>query len=147
MTTLVLGLLLFQAGATPATPPPTTQPPEKPVEQCVVAGAVVKAASGEPLKKALLSLRKSEAQEPGKNATTDANGRFEIKDIEPGCYHLEASRNGYASTASLRSKVSAPATTDSSPGKKWRRELTRTPNSCVPMKTAARRSTSKKAAS
>ncbi len=84
MTMLVLGLLLFQAGSTPATPPPTTQRPEKPVEQCVIAGLVVKAASGEPLKKALLSLRKSEAQEPGKDAITDANGRFEIKDIEPG---------------------------------------------------------------
>ncbi len=97
MTTLILGLLLFQAGSTPATPPPTTPPPEKPVEQCVIAGVVVKAASGEPLKKALLSLRKSEAQEPAKDAITDANGRFEIKDIEPGRYHLEASRNGYAS--------------------------------------------------
>ncbi len=98
MTTLVLGLLLFQAGATPATPPPTTKPPEKPVEQCVIAGVVVKAASGEPLKKALLSLRKSEAQEPGKNATTDANkststdqyGQFSVRGIAPGDYKLFA---------------------------------------------------------
>ncbi len=48
MTTLVLGLLLFQAGSTPATPQPTNQPTEKPVEQCVIAGVVVKAANGEP---------------------------------------------------------------------------------------------------
>ncbi len=47
MTALVLGLLLFQAGSTPATQT-TTQPPEKPVEQCVIAGVVVKGPSGEP---------------------------------------------------------------------------------------------------
>ncbi len=93
MTTLVLGLLLFQAGSTPATPPPTTQPPEKPVEQCAIAEVVVKAASGEPLKKALLSLRKSEAQEPGKDATTDANGRFDRPCITPAALSRTAPRH------------------------------------------------------
>ncbi len=62
------------------------------------------------LKKALLSLRKSEAQEPGKDATTDANGRFEIKDIEPGRYHLEASRNGYASQEYGQRTADGPGT-------------------------------------
>jgi len=93
-------LLLAQAAAvTPQTPPET--PPEK---KATVEGRVVKAGTGEPLKKARLTLfgaepSTSSAAGSGYGATSDANGRYVIRDVEPGRYRLTAERNGYVRLA------------------------------------------------
>ena len=93
-------LLFFQIAATPI---PSTLPsqPEirpwavKPAEKCVIEGAVLKATTGDPLKKAVLTLRRAEGRNQPKSATTDAIGHFQLKDIEPGRYRLFVARNGY----------------------------------------------------
>lgn len=65
-------------------------------EKCEVEGQVVRAGTGEPLKKARVVLRQEESQEMAASATTDERGRFQVKDVEPGRYRLFAGRNGYA---------------------------------------------------
>lgn len=71
------------------------QSPEKPPDKATIAGQVVKAATGEPLKKAWVALRKAEGRSERHTAITDASGRFTLKGIEPGRYRLWAARNGY----------------------------------------------------
>src|SRR5581483_8738907 len=72
-------------------------------EKAAVEGRVVNAATGAPLKKAVVSL---EVFSPGRgmngspsvtgpSATTDAEGRFRLEQVDPGTYFLNARRNGY----------------------------------------------------
>jgi protocatechuate 3,4-dioxygenase beta subunit len=89
-------LFLFLLGLVSAAAAQEPAPAEKPAAKCVVAGQVVKAGTGEPLKKARVGLSKVEGREPAKVAITDANGRFVFRDIEAGRYRLTAARNGYA---------------------------------------------------
>jgi protocatechuate 3,4-dioxygenase beta subunit len=56
-------------------------------------GRVVDAASGEPIRKAIVILRRS--QESGAAAYTDAKGEFHFAGLEPGAYALSALRDGY----------------------------------------------------
>jgi protocatechuate 3,4-dioxygenase beta subunit len=82
-----------------ALPPVVETPPVKPEERSAVEGAVLNAQSGEPLRKATLTLRRSDGRQGGPGAvystTTDASGRFLIPDIEPGKYRLTAERSGF----------------------------------------------------
>jgi hypothetical protein len=71
------------------------QAAEKALEKCSIAGQVVRAGTGEPLKKARVVLRKPEGRDPPYLAVTDPHGQFLIKDIEPGRYRLLVARNGY----------------------------------------------------
>lgn len=64
-------------------------------EKCVLEGIVVKAATGEPLKKALVRLQKVDRQTEPVMALTNSGGRFMLADIEPGRYRLYVQRNGY----------------------------------------------------
>jgi len=72
---------------------------EKPPEKCVVEGTVVAAATGEPLKKARLALMKAESRDFGRDrpytASSDASGRFLLREVEPGRYRLRVERDGY----------------------------------------------------
>ena len=65
------------------------------VDKCVIEGMVLRGGTNEPLKKAMVVLRKAEGRDAGNAVLTDASGRFVIKDVEPGRYHLNATRNGY----------------------------------------------------
>jgi hypothetical protein len=56
---------------------------------------VVKAGTGEPLRKALIVLRKTDARDSSYSASTGDDGRFVIPYVEPGRYRLSAERNGY----------------------------------------------------
>lgn len=70
-----------------------------------ISGTVVKAGSGEPVKKAQITLSPSvfnsggdrtRAQEyPERNAVTDAAGAFEFANVAPGEYYLTAVRSGF----------------------------------------------------
>ncbi|HXE75041.1 MAG TPA: carboxypeptidase-like regulatory domain-containing protein [Candidatus Xenobia bacterium] len=71
------------------------QPQPPPPEKCVVEGQVVKAGTGQPLKKARVVLRKEESQETPQTVGTDADGKFQFKNVEPGRYRVYAVRNGY----------------------------------------------------
>ena len=61
-----------------------------------ISGQVVDASSGQPLKKAWINARSSERGARNAITTvTDAEGHFDLKNLEPGRYQLVAQRNGY----------------------------------------------------
>jgi hypothetical protein len=64
-------------------------------ETCTVSGMVVKLAGGEPIKSAIVRLKKADDQSQGYRATTDAGGHFELNGVEPDRYRLEVSRSGF----------------------------------------------------
>ena len=70
-------------------------------DPCAVSGQVSNAATGEPVRRALVSLRRIDMS-PGvtniqvtNTVTTDAAGRFAIAGIAPGKYRLSAERSGF----------------------------------------------------
>jgi protocatechuate 3,4-dioxygenase beta subunit len=76
----------------------------KPVDPCSIGGQVSNAATGEPLRRALVYLRRIELSPAVTNlqasysATTDAAGQFAIEGIAPGQYRLAAERTGFIAT-------------------------------------------------
>jgi Carboxypeptidase regulatory-like domain len=64
-------------------------------ERCAVEGLVLRAASGEPVRKAQVLLRKLDARDQSYSTATDERGRFLLTGLEPGRYALSAERNGY----------------------------------------------------
>ncbi len=91
----VLLLLLLQIAA-----PGQQAPATNPADLCTIQGVVISAGTGDPLHKAYIDVspaenRRQMDQAMGGGATTDAMGRFEIKDLAPGKYYLSASRNGF----------------------------------------------------
>jgi protocatechuate 3,4-dioxygenase beta subunit len=82
--------------------PATAEPePVKPEERCTIEGTVFNSATGEPLRKANLTLRRADPSPGGMSmsyaAVSDAAGRFTIRDIEPGRYRLGVERAGFVS--------------------------------------------------
>jgi len=77
--------------------PLTAQQPtaEKPPEKAVAKGMVIKAGTDEPVRRATVRLETSESESRKYQVATDAEGRFEIKDIEPGRYQLQVEREGF----------------------------------------------------
>jgi hypothetical protein len=59
-------------------------------------GRVVDAGSGEPVRKAMVILRRN--QESGAAAYTDAKGEFHFAELEPGAYAVSAMRDGYVAS-------------------------------------------------
>jgi len=56
-------------------------------------GRVLQSKSGEPVKKAVVILRRG--QEPGTGALTDGSGAFSFEDLEFGAYAISAERTGF----------------------------------------------------
>src|SRR5207249_1229105 len=83
-------------------PAPTSAQESKPEDRCSIEGQVLNAATGEPVKKANLVLRRADLAPNTFNiptnysTTTDAGGAFSMKDIAPGKYRLSANRTGFA---------------------------------------------------
>ncbi|HEV2245633.1 MAG TPA: carboxypeptidase-like regulatory domain-containing protein, partial [Terriglobia bacterium] len=74
--------------------------PQNPVpahEKCTVSGTVLSAATGQPLRDASISLRKAGVSSTPLAAMTGADGRFEIKNVDPARYYLIVSKAGYVS--------------------------------------------------
>src|ERR1035441_9581569 len=76
----------------------------KPDDSCAISGQVSNAATGEPVLRALVSLRRVDMS-PGvttiqvsHTAATDAAGQFAMAGIAPGKYRLAAERNGFIVT-------------------------------------------------
>jgi len=84
-------LLLLIALLVAAQQPAADKPPEK----ASAKGMVIKAGADEPVRRATVHLHSSDSESPNYQATTDAEGRFEIKDIEPGRYALQVERDGF----------------------------------------------------
>jgi protocatechuate 3,4-dioxygenase beta subunit len=73
--------------------------PSKPEDLCALSGRIVSASTGEPVRRATILLVRSEIS-PGEpplaySASSDAQGAFAMKDVEPGKYRLSATRNGF----------------------------------------------------
>lgn len=80
-------------------------------QTCTIEGKVVAAATGVPLGKAWIMLRKAEGQDQGVSTRTDASGKFTLKDVEPGRYRLSAVRNGYVGQQYGQRRPDGPGTT------------------------------------
>jgi hypothetical protein len=109
MKYLILGVLCCAAAlgqgrsSNRVTPVPAAeQPPVKPEERCTIEGTVTATATGEPLRKANLILRRTNpgpggGQSMSYAAVSDASGHFTIADIDPGKYFLMVARSGFVS--------------------------------------------------
>jgi protocatechuate 3,4-dioxygenase beta subunit len=94
------GLLLVSAGV-PAQLPARDQPAAPKAETGVIRGRVVRADTGEPLRRAEVRVDEWNAgSRSGPAATmTDAEGRYELTQLSPGRYQLKARRGGYVEVA------------------------------------------------
>jgi hypothetical protein len=102
---LIAGLAVAQPGPPPGPRmgpgrgqqnAPQNQPaPVKPEDLGSIEGQVFNAVTGEPLKKATVSLRRLDSRGQPLAATADASGQFLIAGVEPGRYRLFADRNGF----------------------------------------------------
>ncbi len=90
------GVISSQTGQQP---PANSQPapPTRPEDLCTVEGQVMNAITGEPVKKAEVSMSSlgGRGNAKGFGAVTDASGRFVIENLDPGRYNLSAERNGF----------------------------------------------------
>ena len=88
----------------------------KPDELCSLAGRVLDGVTGEPVKKASLTLSnatpvRTAAGLPQQFSTSsDASGRFAMKDLDPGSYRLQVTRNGYVPAEYGARGASTPGT-------------------------------------
>jgi Carboxypeptidase regulatory-like domain/Polysaccharide lyase family 4, domain II len=88
-TLLALVLFLgFQAN-------PSQQSTASRADLCTIEGTIIAGDTGQPLRKAWVSLRKVEGRGDTHGAGTDASGHFILKNIEPGSYRLFVSHAGY----------------------------------------------------
>jgi protocatechuate 3,4-dioxygenase beta subunit len=77
-------------------------------DKCFVSGIVVKMADGAPLRKVHLSLKSLDDPNRVIGAVTDADGRFALRDIDPGPYRLSVSRVGFVTEEYGQRKPTAP---------------------------------------
>jgi len=88
---LLLTPFSLRAQAVPLASDPTHLEKEK----CTVAGTVLRLDTGEPLKKAMVTLRSRENQDKSVLDVTDSAGHFRFEDIEAGSYTLFVMRSGF----------------------------------------------------
>ena len=96
---VLAGALSVLAQAPVPSPDKNPDKKEDPASLCVVAGRVVTATDGSPLKSARVYLNPENYRSSKQNysATSDGDGRFLIKDIVPGRYQFFATRPGFVS--------------------------------------------------
>jgi hypothetical protein len=100
-------MLLISSALLPAQqqPPPPPTPPE---DKCALEGEVVNLVTGEPVRKARLTLsvvdtpdpldvqQQPQSPPPPTVVSTDAQGKFSFVDLEPGAYRLAARHDNYS---------------------------------------------------
>lgn len=104
---MYLGALLFlllQAGQTPAPATPAEQP------KATLRGHVYALDTSAPLKRVQVSLRSSGRPTDPLGMTTDAQGGFEFKNVEPGTYTLSANKTGFVSSGYGQKDLQRPGT-------------------------------------
>jgi hypothetical protein len=97
--------LLSQAAQGPGQSSPSAIPKK---DECSIAGMVVKLAGSEPLTKARVHLQSMEDQTRAISTVTNADGRFELKGIDPGRYRLTVSRVGFVTQEYGQRKTDDP---------------------------------------
>jgi protocatechuate 3,4-dioxygenase beta subunit len=99
MVRVILILLLAVVPVFAQEPPPAPGNASAPVaekDKCTVEGKVLDASSGKPLKKAVVTLFPMQRRANRSIAvTTDADGIFIFKSVDPGSFRLSAARRGY----------------------------------------------------
>lgn len=70
------------------------QSPTATPQKTLLVGKVLNSVTGEPVRKASVSLLSADGAAPGGSALTDAAGKFEIADLTPGSYWLVVAREG-----------------------------------------------------
>src|SRR5712675_1071469 len=80
----------------PQAPPRDNAQPAKPAGSATIRGHVVSAETGEALRKAQVRITAPELRE-NRLTTTDADGRYEFKEVVPGRYNVNASKGSYVS--------------------------------------------------
>src|SRR6188768_740532 len=94
-------------------------PQEKPVEKATLSGTVVNSVTREPLSKVTV-LAEPAVRGAAASTTTDANGRFELVDLEPGQYRVKGQRNAYVETYYGARRAESTGTPVSlEPGRRW----------------------------
>src|SRR5436309_463579 len=99
---MVIGPLLFLLlqAAQPAQTPQTAQNAGQTDQpKATLRGHVYALDTGAPLKRAQLTLRGTQRMNDPQGAPSDAQGAFEIKNVEPGTYTLSCSKTGFVSGA------------------------------------------------
>ena len=86
-TVLFLALAATAAAQTPPPPPPTGT--------AFVRGRIVAGDTGKPLRRARVSFASIEFPGQPRSVTTNADGRYEMKDLAAGRYNISADRSGY----------------------------------------------------
>jgi hypothetical protein len=106
----ILCLLLFNSfpplGRSAQT---TTATPASDKESATVAGYVLRLDTGEPLKKARVTLQSHTDEEFSVFFQTDEEGHFLFENVLPGSYDLEVSRNGYVDAEYGQKRPGAPS--------------------------------------
>src|SRR5262249_6212564 len=101
MRHLIIPLLLLGsslvAQESPVVPAqPATNAPGTAQHKCMVEGKVVDSSDGKPLKKTILTLIPNEKRDRKPiSVSTDADGIFAFKAVDPGRFRLIAARRGY----------------------------------------------------
>jgi protocatechuate 3,4-dioxygenase beta subunit len=92
---LLVLFLVSSTSAQSAARDPSSEKATK--EKCSVAGRVVRLSDSAPLKAAIVGLENADDRERTASAVTDADGRFQLKGLDPGRYQLEVTRPGFVS--------------------------------------------------
>jgi hypothetical protein len=90
-----LALLLLPLPCVCQTASPSTATPTTSGQFATVAGSVVRLDTGQPLKKAVITLESRSDAQKSSYDMTDEQGHFSIEKIDPGSYRLVVSRNGF----------------------------------------------------
>ncbi len=109
-TPLSVSLLAFLAFGAAAQTPLGQTADEKAKLQATLQGQVLNQVTGEPVRKANLSL-KPESGGTTLKGVTDNEGKFSIENIDPGRYTLAAERQGFVTQNYGASRPSGPGTT------------------------------------
>ena len=94
---LSISSLLAVARVQAQNPPATAADATPKTEKCSLAGVVVRKNNNEPIHLARVTLESNEGGQKRLHAVTDVNGKFSLKDVDAGEYHLAVTRNGYVS--------------------------------------------------
>ena len=84
-------------------------PEAKPDDKCSVEGTVINSATGEPVKKARVTLAPVGPPVDLYATTTDSTGHFLIDEVDAGRYSLTASRVGYTKPTSTHGRRNSNA--------------------------------------
>src|SRR5476649_2715178 len=95
LVALSLGACLPATAAAQIPAPPAPLP--APIYTAAIRGRVFAGDTGKPLRRARVAVNAPELPGPARTASTDLDGRYEIKELPPGRYTVSVARSGYLS--------------------------------------------------